>query len=117
MKIVYDSKTGLGQQFAESLDQTAQSIAYVNHLDEPAILVTRNVGRGKIPKTTKRFLKQFGHLVVGVVINGDRRFGASFCGAGPRIEKKYGIKVIRNIEGSGTKEDQAYLLNYLQHQA
>lgn len=105
MIAVYDTKTGLGKKFAEKLGLPVQSVAEA--LSGPCILITRNVGYGMIPGPTKRFLKQHGNLVQGVVVNGDRRYGKFFCAAGPKITAKYGLPVLRNIEGEGNPDDAA----------
>jgi protein involved in ribonucleotide reduction len=103
VKIVYDSKTGLGKKFAEKLQHPVQSVT--ESVDGPCILVTRNVGRGKIPKTTEKFLNMHSAFVKGIVVNGDRRFGKCYCAAGPKIVEKYNIPIILNIEGEGSAED------------
>ena len=56
MIVVYDSNTGIGKRFAESLGYPTQSIK--EKLEEPCILITRNAGAGKIPWSTKRFIKK-----------------------------------------------------------
>jgi protein involved in ribonucleotide reduction len=111
VKIVYDSKTGLGKQFAGKLQSSVQSVS--EGIDAPCILVTRNVGRGKIPKTTEKFLKQYSAFVKGIVVNGDRRFGKYYCAAGPKIEEKYHLPVIINIEGAGTDADVKKVREYI----
>ncbi|MDR1015796.1 MAG: class Ib ribonucleoside-diphosphate reductase assembly flavoprotein NrdI [Coriobacteriales bacterium] len=113
VKVVYDSRTGLGRKFAEKVAAVAcadiartDAVQPVSEpVDSPCVLVTRNVGRGKIPGSTKKFLKRYGKHVTGVVVNGDRRFGEYYCAAGPRIEEAYRVPVIRNIEGEGNDED------------
>ena len=52
MIIVYDSVTGVGKHFAESLGYPTQTIK--EKLEEPCILITRNAGAGKIPWSSKR---------------------------------------------------------------
>ena len=47
MIVVYDSNTGIGKRFAESLGYPTQTIK--EKLEEPCILITRNAGAGKIP--------------------------------------------------------------------
>jgi protein involved in ribonucleotide reduction len=111
LKVVYDSKTGLGKMFAEKVSDRAQPVS--EPIDSPCILITRNVGRGKIPGSTKKFLKQRGEHVVGVVVNGDRRFGKHFCAAGPKIQQAFNIPIIRNIERDGNDMDVAEIRAFL----
>lgn len=55
--VVYDSLTGLGKKFAQSLELPSQSVW--KKLEEPCILVSRNSGAGQIPWTTKRFIRKY----------------------------------------------------------
>lgn len=115
MKIVYDSRTGLGKQFAQGLGYSCQSVDET--LDTMCILVTRNVGLGKIPKTTKQFIKDYSHLIKGIVVNGNKRYGRFYCGAGKQIEAEYGLSVIRRIEGSGTPADALFVKEFIKKAA
>ena len=102
--VVYDSLTGLGKKFAKSLGLPSQSVW--KKLEEPCILVSRNSGAGQIPWTTKRFIRKYRHLIKGFVINGNqKRYPRTFCGATDKIVEQYGLRHIRNIEGSGTEAD------------
>ncbi|MDR1540763.1 MAG: ATP-binding cassette domain-containing protein [Clostridiales bacterium] len=112
IKIVYDSKTGLGKKFAGKLQLPAQPAS--ESVDESCVLITRNVGRGKIPRTTEKFLRKYGSFVKGVIVNGDRRFGKYYCAAGPKIEEKYHLPVILNIEGEGSDEDAERVREYIE---
>lgn len=111
MIIVYDSLTGLGKKFAESLGYSIQGIE--EDIKEPCILITRNVGLGKIPETTSLFLDQNKEHVLGVVVNGSKKFGPFFCKSGEKINKIYGLPIIRKISGSGNDEDIDYVKNYI----
>lgn len=111
MIIVYDSITGLGKKFSEALGYPTQSVD--DNINEPCILVTRNVGLGKIPETTCLFLKQYKEFVIGVVVNGNKRFGPFYCKAADKINKLYNISVIKKISGSGNQEDIDFVKNYL----
>ncbi|MBP2622650.1 class Ib ribonucleoside-diphosphate reductase assembly flavoprotein NrdI [Streptococcus oricebi] len=114
MIIVYDSHTGLGKAFAESLGYPSQSVK--EKLDQDCILITRNVGAGKIPWSTKRFIKKHTHLIKGFVVNGDRiKHAATFCGASPLIVEKYGLLHIRNIEGAGNPEDARLVKEWIEN--
>lgn len=115
MIIVYDSLTGLGKQFAQSLGYQSQPIT--DYLSEPCILVTRNVGAGKIPRTTKKFIRKHKDLIVGFVNNGNsEKHGKTFCGSSAKIVKDYGLELIKNIEGSGNadgiRDVQLFIINY-----
>jgi protein involved in ribonucleotide reduction len=103
MIIVYDSLTGLGKNFSEALGYPTQSVDTAVH--ESCLLVTRNVGLGKIPETTSLFLDQYKEYVIGVVVNGNKKFGPFYCKAADKINKLYHIPVIRKISGSGNQED------------
>ena len=111
--VVYDSLTGLGKKFANSLETPSQSVW--KKLEEPCILVSRNSGAGQIPWTTKRFIKKYEHLIKGFVINGNqKRYPRTFCGATDKIVEQYGLRHIRNIEGSGTEADRQAVRDFLE---
>ena len=104
MIVVYDSNTGIGKRFAESLGYPTQSIK--EKLEEPCILITRNAGAGKIPWSTKRFIKKHPGLIKGFVNNGDSvKHGRTFCGATALIIEKYGLQHICDIDQGGSSED------------
>ena len=111
--VVYDSLTGLGKKFANSLETPSQSVW--KKLEEPCILVSRNSGAGQIPWTTKRFIRKYEHLIKGFVINGNqKRYPRTFCGATDKIVEQYGLPHIRNIEGSGTEADRQAVKGFLE---
>ena len=111
--VVYDSLTGLGKNFAKSLGLPSQSVW--KKLEEPCILVSRNSGAGQIPWTTKRFIRKYRRLIKGFVINGNqKRYPRTFCGATDKIVEQYGLRHIRNIEGSGTEEDRQTVKDFLE---
>ena len=111
--VVYDSLTGLGKKFANSLETPSQSVW--KKLEEPCILVSRNSGAGQIPWTTKRFIRKYEHLIKGFVINGNqKRYPRTFCGATDKIVEQYGLHHIRNIEGSGTEADRQAVRDFLE---
>lgn len=111
MIIVYDSLTGLGKKFAESLGYTVQGVD--TDIQEACILITRNIGLGKIPDTTSLFLDQHKEHVVGVVVNGSKKFGPFYCKSADKINKIYNLSIIRKISGSGCDEDVDYVKNYI----
>ena len=112
MIIVYDSSTGVGKVFAESLGYPTQSVR--KQLDEPCILITRNAGAGKIPWSTKRFIKKHRDLIRGFVNNGDSvKHGRTYCGATPLIMEKYGLEHIRDIDLGGGSEDVKAVQEFL----
>lgn len=112
MIIVYDSSTGVGKRFAESLGYPTQSVW--KRLDEPCILITRNAGAGKIPWSTKSFIKKHRDLIRGFVNNGDSvKHGQTYCGATPLIIEKYGLEHIRDIDQGGNAEDIRMVKEFL----
>lgn len=110
--VVYDSLTGLGKKFAKSLEMPSQSVW--KKLEGSCILVSRNSGAGQIPWTTKSFIRKYRHLIKGFVINGNqKRYPRTFCGATDKIVEQYGLRHIRNIEGSGTEADRKAVKGFL----
>lgn len=113
MKIIYDSRTGLGKQFAQTLGYPIADVTL--SVNEPCLLITRNVGLGLVSKSTKNFLSQYHPFVIGVVVNGNKRFGKYYCKAGEKINQKYQLPIILNIEGAGNREDTDFVREYLKN--
>lgn len=111
MKIVVDTLSGRGLTFAEKLDYDVQLIT--DPINEPCILITRNVGLGKIPPTTTDFLDKNASLVRGVVVNGMKRYGPFYCKAADKIAKIYNLPIVAKIELSGSDEDVVTVTNYI----
>lgn len=111
MIIVYDSLTGLGKKFAEKLGYPTRRIE--EYINEPCILVTRNIGLGKITDTTSLFLDTYQDYVVGVVVNGNKKFGPFYCKAADKINKHYNIPIIKKISGEGTSNDVVFVKDYI----
>ncbi len=114
MIVVYDSLTGEGKKFAESLGYPTQSIK--EELNEDCILVTRNIGLGQIPLTTKSFVKKNKDKIQGFVNNGNLKMHRlTYCGASDKLVKKYGLVMIRNIDRGGNEEDIQAVKDFLEH--
>lgn len=111
MKIVYDSLTGLGEEFASKVSDDIQSIE--EPLNEKCILVTRNEGMGSIPYTTEDFLEEHHDKVLAVVSNGSKLYGEYFALSGEKIQEQYGIPAILKIEEEGTEEDVEFVKQYI----
>lgn len=111
MIVIYDSKTGYGRRFAQQLGYATQSVT--EPITEPYLLVTRNVGYGKIPPETQALLDQHAAQCIGVVVNGMKRFGPFYCGAARKIKKKYQLPIIAKIELSGSPQDVEQVRAYL----
>lgn len=107
MIIVYDSRSGYGEAFAKKIGFPVQSVA--EEISSPFVLVTRNIGLGKIPESTSIFLDKYQHLAKGVVVNGMKRYGPFFCGAAKKIEAKYRLPILAKIELAGNDEDVVLL--------
>ncbi len=104
MVVVYDSLTGEGKRFAESLGYPTQSVR--EELDDDCILVTRNIGLGQVPFTTTLIVKNNRNRIRGFVNNGNSKVhGLTYCGASDRLSGKYGLTLIRNIDRGGNIQD------------
>ena len=114
MKIVYDSLTGLGEEFASKVSDDYQSVEEPFDGEE-CILVTRNEGMGDIPFTTIEFIEENKDKILAVVSNGQKMYGEFFALSGEKIEEAYGIPAILKIEEDGTDEDVEFVQNYIEN--
>lgn len=114
MFVVFDSLTGQTKRFAQNLGYPSVHIKlYEGKPESDIFLVTRNINFGSIPETTKAFLDQYKDRVVGVAVSGNKNWGENFGRAGDLIEAQYGIPLILKFEGSGFKQDVAFVKNWL----
>ena len=114
MIVIYDSLTGQTKRFAQSLGLEAISISEFNfNRDDDILLATRSHGFGKIPDTTLNFLKVWHKKVVGVVVSGNRNWGANYGAAGYKIQEQFKIPLIIKFEGPGFLEDRQYVINWI----
>lgn len=119
MLVVYDSLTGMGKSFANSLGYPTKEIQKVNEndLDNGCFLITRSMGFGNIPDSTLDFLDDFAEEfeVIGVAVTGSLNWGASYGGAGRKIEAIYDIPLVHKFEGRGYPKDKQLVLEYIRN--
>lgn len=108
MIIIYDSLTGMGKKFAESLGYNTIDINdfMLEPKEDLFFLVTRCFGFGEIPIETIKFLRKYYKSVIGVACGGNKNWGENFAVAGEKIEQIYGIKSIVKFEGSGFEHER-----------
>ena len=114
MIVVVDSRSGYGRQFAGKLGLPVQEIS--EPVTEPCLLITRNVGLGKIPPSTLAFLATSQAFVRGVVVNGMKRYGPFYCKAGDKIAKEYQLPLVAKIELAGLPKDVVRVKAWLSKQ-
>jgi protein involved in ribonucleotide reduction len=104
-KIYYDSLTGNVRRFTERLPFEAESIAEVEEVNSPFILVTYTTGFGNVPPTTAEFLRKHGDYLIGVASSGNRNWGNNFGKAAEHIARDYNVPILLKFELSGTNDD------------
>lgn len=103
--VVYESYTMRCKTLALRLNENAESV-YKLKIDEPVLLITPTMGHGSIGRNTNYFLKQYNHLVKGVVVSGDPSYKEDAWKAADLIVKRYShIELVLKIDNEGTEED------------
>jgi protein involved in ribonucleotide reduction len=105
LKVYYDSLTGNVRRFVERLPFEAESIAEVEVVSEPFILVTYTTGFGNVPTSTTEFLRNHGDYLIGVASSGNRNWGHNFGKAAEHIARDYNVPILLKFELSGTNDD------------
>lgn len=105
MIILYDSLTGNVRRFTRKLPIESTQIANDMVVDKDFVLITFTTGLGKIPDTTKEFLKMNHPYLKGVVSSGNKNFGTYFAVAADEISRLYNVPIISKFELSGTPSD------------
>jgi protein involved in ribonucleotide reduction len=104
-KVYYDSLTGNVRRFVERLPFEAVSIAEVEEVSSPFILVTYTTGFGNVPTSTAEFLRKHGDKLIGVASSGNRNWGNNFGKAADKIAQQYNVPILLKFELSGTNDD------------
>lgn len=74
-------------------------------INEPYVLITYTTGFGKVPKSVEEFLKSNHRQLQGVVVSGNRNWGALFANAGDLISEQYNVPLLYKFEISGNEND------------
>jgi ribonucleoside-diphosphate reductase protein NrdI len=114
MIVLYDSLTGQGKRFANSLGFRTDNIkTYQPNDHTPVFLITRSFNFGEVSPDAKSFLDKYQHLVVGLAVSGNRNWGKNFGAAGDKIEKQYGIPLILKFEASGLPNEVQFVKKWI----
>ena len=105
MIILYDSLTGNVARFTRKLPMEATQIANDMVVDKDFVLITFTTGLGKVPETTKEFLKANNQYLKGIAASGNKNFGTYFAVAADEISNLYHVPIISKFELSGTPTD------------
>ncbi len=120
MLLVYASKTGNVERFAQKIDGLSRlKIADgFETITEPCVLLTYTTGIGQVPLEVSKFAQQNSHLIRGVAASGNRNWGETYGKAAQTLNQQYGFPILHTFELSGTRRDAAAFLegvNRLEH--
>lgn len=113
MQIYYDSLTGLSKKMALLLSENAISVKEVVQVTHPCLLITRSIGFGQIPDSTRTFIENNRLWIKAVAVSGNKNWGQNYGAAGDKIQTEYGIPLILKFEAMGLKEDLHFLKNWI----
>ncbi len=113
MLVVYDSLTGLVKKTAMKLSDNIKSVKEVQYIAEPCLLLTRSIGFGNIPDTTRKFIEDNQSFVKAVAVSGNKNWGTNYGAAGDKIQAEYHIPLILKFEAVGLKEDIELLKRWI----
>lgn len=103
--IYYASLTGNVRRFIEKTKLPAEEIQPGIFDPEPFILVTYTIGFGEVPPGVTDFLFDYGDLLRGVAVSGNRNWGDNYGRAGDIIAEQYGVPLLLKFELAGTEND------------
>lgn len=104
--IIYSSRTGNNKYIVNQLQLPSSELTSVTNTPDSFILLTYTDGLGDIPKQVSEFMVKYHSLCKGVIASGNMNFGHNvFCASADKINKLYGIPIIRKIDLRGTKSD------------
>jgi protein involved in ribonucleotide reduction len=114
--LVYASKTGNVERFAQKIDSMPHfKIASGDEaITEPCVLLTYTTGIGQVPLEVSKFVEQNKHLICGVAASGNRNWGETYGKAAQTLNQQYGFPILHTFELSGTRRDAATFLERVQ---
>jgi protein involved in ribonucleotide reduction len=117
MEYAYASRHGHVKKIIEQLELDATRIeSGQEKMDKPFILFTYTDKKGETPEKVEQFLKENHGNLAGVIVSGDKSHKEDFAKAGDNIAKKYGVKCLYKVEGSGSPQDIAQIKQILAEQ-
>ncbi|WP_298833794.1 class Ib ribonucleoside-diphosphate reductase assembly flavoprotein NrdI [uncultured Planococcus sp.] len=105
MLVVYASLTGNVRRFVASLGEPAVEFTAQSAAAEPFIFVTYTIGFGEVPAGVDEWLQSNRANLRGIVVSGNRNWGANFGKAGDILAARYNVPLLRKIELAGTATD------------
>lgn len=116
IKIAYASKTGHVQKVIDrlGLSDALKINDGTETIDADYVIFTYTSGKGKTPKPVEAFLAS-NPGVRAVVGSGSsaKSHIATFNFAAENIAKEYNVPIIAKLDGTGTEEDMAHILEEL----
>lgn len=117
MIVYHSSATRNTERFVAKIGLPAISLP--DHPRGPFILITPTVGDGECPDAVMWYMQDWHDQCKGVIVGGNRNFGASFAGAGKELRKRFNIPVLYTFELAGTETDvlkcREGILNWLSY--
>ena len=106
MKYVYASRSGKTEKLVQSLNLEALKIQDGSEvIGEDYLLFTYTDGKGIVPPVVKKFLKNNGENIKGVVATGSlERHADTYCFAGDIIAEQYQVPCLGKINGAGDQD-------------
>ena len=105
--VYWSSNSGGTRRVAEALDtNTVELDGYDGTSPYVLACPTYDQPRGGFtPKPVQQFLKEYAHLMVGVIGLGNRNFQEYYCQAAIDISKRHGVPIVHRVEIMGTEDD------------
>ncbi|MDD4514695.1 class Ib ribonucleoside-diphosphate reductase assembly flavoprotein NrdI [Massilibacteroides sp.] len=118
MYIYYDSRTGNVERFIQKIKlQRDWHFVKISQDITPqgsGHLITYTTNFGDIPRTTFRFMEDFGEKIKSVSSSGNMNWGKSFGLAADKIAEQYHIPLLLKFELSGLPQDVQALINRIE---
>lgn len=111
--IAFASRTGNIRYICAQINLPNIEIKEGLSIKAPFILATYTDGLGAIPSVVEQFMKKNYSHCFGIIVSGNRNFGAMFGAAGDLLAKQYDIPLICKIDLRGQQRDYARIEQFI----
>lgn len=105
IKIAYYSRTGNVKSFVSKLGLDSVDIESCPQIDGSYVLITPTYDFGQVPEIVAKWLRDNHRGMEGVIVSGNRNWGALYGQAGECIASQYDVPLLAKFELRGTDAD------------
>lgn len=113
--IAFASRTGNVRYICGQINLPNIEIKEGVKIATPFMLLTYTDGLGMVPHLVEQFMQLNHERCLGIVVSGNRNFGANFGAAGDKLAARYGIPLVCKMDMRGQQQDFQCIEQFIAH--